>query len=136
VWLVDLAGIVDAELVPSLVMQALGARQSGEVAVIDVLRYRLRSAELLLVLDNCEHLLGACNDLAVTLLGSAPGLRVLATSREPLGVPGEAVYAVPPLEVPTGDRACRRAHQRAVGGGDRGAPGRQVPVPGLAAAGG
>jgi predicted ATPase len=82
-------------------MQALGARQSGEVAVIDVLRYRLRSAQLLLVLDNCEHLLGACNDLAVTLLGSAPGLRVLATSREPLGVPGEAVYAVPPLEVPT-----------------------------------
>jgi predicted ATPase/transcriptional regulator with XRE-family HTH domain len=99
VWLADLAGIADAELVPSLVMQVLGVRQSGEVAVIDALCYRLRSAELLLVLDNCEHLLGACSDLAVTLLGSAPGLRVLATSREPLGVPGEAVYPVPPLEV-------------------------------------
>ena len=101
VWLADLAGVADARLVPSLVMQALGVRQSGEVAVIDALGYRLRSAELLLVLDNCEHVLGACADLAVTLLGSAPGLRVLATSREPLGVPGEAVYPVPPLAVPT-----------------------------------
>jgi predicted ATPase/DNA-binding SARP family transcriptional activator len=100
VWLTDLAGLADVGLVPSLVMQALGVRQSGEVAAVDALRYRLRSAELLLVLDNCEHLLGGCAELAVTLLGGAPGLRVLATSREPLGVPGEAVYRVPPLAVP------------------------------------
>jgi predicted ATPase/DNA-binding SARP family transcriptional activator len=99
-WLADLVGIADARLVPSLVMQALGVRQSGEMAVLEALVYRLRSAELLLVLDNCEHLLGACADLAVTLLGSCPGLRVLATSREPLGVPGEGVYPVPPLAVP------------------------------------
>jgi len=52
VWLADLAGIADAELAPSLVMQTLGVRQSGELAVIDALCYRLRSAELLLVLDN------------------------------------------------------------------------------------
>src|SRR5262249_60839077 len=58
------------------------------------------SAELLLVLDNCEHLLGACADLAAALLGACPGLRVLATSREPLGVPGETVFLVPPLAVP------------------------------------
>ena len=143
-------------------------RQSGEVPVMEALRCRLRSAELLLVLDNCEHLLGACADLAAALLGSCPGLRVLVTSREPLGVPGEAVYVVPPLAVPpetadaqalagaaavrlflargasarpgagagagggggpdlpragraaAGDRAGRRARQRAVGGGDRG----------------
>jgi predicted ATPase/DNA-binding SARP family transcriptional activator len=100
VWLAELAGLADAELVPSIVMQALGVRQSGEVAVLEALRYRLRSAKLLLVLDNCEHLLGACADLAVALLGSCPGLRVLATSREPLGVPGEAVYPLPPLAVP------------------------------------
>jgi tetratricopeptide (TPR) repeat protein len=68
--------------------------------VIEALRYRLHSAELLLVLDNCEHLLGACSALAEALLGSSPGLRVLATSREPLGVPGEAVFAVPPLADP------------------------------------
>ena len=100
VWLAGLAGMADAGLVPSLVMQALGVRQSGEVPVLEALRWRLRSAELLLVLDNCEHLLGACADLAAGLLGSCPGLRVLATSREPLGVPGEAVYLVPPLAVP------------------------------------
>src|SRR5205807_1959142 len=100
VWLADLTGIAEAKLVPSLVMQALGVRQSGEVAAVDALRYRLRSAELLLVLDNCEHLLGACAELAVTLLGGTRGLRVLATSREPLGVPGEAVYPLPQLAVP------------------------------------
>ena len=99
-WLADLTGIAEAKLVPSLVMQALGVRQSGEVTAVEALVYRLRPAELLLVLDNCEHLLGACADLAVTLLGSCPGLRVLATSREPLGVPGEAVHPVPPLGVP------------------------------------
>jgi len=100
VWLADLAGLADAELVPSVVMAALGVRQSGEAPVMEALRWRLRSAELLLVLDNCEHLLGGCADLAAALLGSCPGLRVLATSREPLGVPGEAVYLVPPLAVP------------------------------------
>ena len=100
VWLAELAGLADAGLVPSVVMEALGVRQSGEVAVLEALRYRLRSAELLLVLDNCEHLLGGCADLAVALLGSCPGLRVLATSREPLGVAGEAVYPLPPLAVP------------------------------------
>ena len=81
-------------------MEALGVRQTGEMPVIEALRYRLRSAELLLVLDNCEHLLGACAELAAALLGGSPGLRVLATSREPLGVPGEAVFPVPPLAVP------------------------------------
>jgi predicted ATPase/DNA-binding SARP family transcriptional activator len=100
VWLAELAGIAEAELVPSVVMAALGVRQSGEVAVMEALRYRLRSAELLLMLDNCEHLVDACAGLAVALLGSCPGLRVLATSREVLGVPGEAVYVVPPLPVP------------------------------------
>src|SRR5262249_27151312 len=79
---------------------ALGVRQTSEMPPMEALRYRLRPAELLLVLDNCEHLPGACADLAIALLGTCPGLRVLATSREPLGVPGEAVYPVPPLAVP------------------------------------
>jgi predicted ATPase/DNA-binding SARP family transcriptional activator len=100
VWLADLAGVTDPVLVPSRVMEALGVRQTGDLPVIEALRYRLRSAELLLVLDNCEHLLDACARLAEDLLGSSPGLRVLATSREALGVPGEAVFMVPPLGVP------------------------------------
>jgi predicted ATPase len=99
-WLAGLADIADPGLMAPLVMEALGVRQTGDVAVIEALRYRLRAAELLLVLDNCEHLLGACADLAVVMLGSAPGLHILATSREPLGVAGEAIYPVPPLAVP------------------------------------
>ena len=99
-WLADLAGVTDPELVPSRVMEGLGVRQTGDLPVIEALRYRLRSAQLLLVLDNCEHLLDPCTQLAGDLLGSSPGLRVLATSREALGVPGEAVFVVPPLGVP------------------------------------
>jgi predicted ATPase/DNA-binding SARP family transcriptional activator len=112
VWLAWLAGIAGAELVAPRVMEALGVRQAGDLPVIDALLYRLRPAELLLVLDNCEHLLDACAGLTGTLLAGAPGLRVLATSREPLGVPGEAVYLVPPLEVPP-DSAGAQALARA-----------------------
>ena len=134
VWLAELAGIAEPELVPSVVMAALGVRQSGEVAVMEALRYRLRSAELLLVLDNCEHLVDACAGLAAALLGSCPGLRVLATSREVLGVPGEAVYVVPPLPVPpqsSDAEALRRAaavRLFEVRGRSAAGPGAAVPV--------
>ncbi len=100
VWLAELAGIADPGLVAVQVMQALGVREQGDVPVLDALIYRLRSAELLLVLDNCEHLLDSCAHLAGALLRAAPGLRVLATSREPLGIPGEANYPVQPLDLP------------------------------------
>jgi predicted ATPase len=97
VWLADLAGVTSGGLVTVQVMEALGVRQAGDVPVMEALHYRLRSAELLLVIDNCEHLLDACAELAGALLRGSPGLRVLATSREPLGVPGEVTYLVRPL---------------------------------------
>ena len=97
VWLAELAGVADTGLVAGQVMQALGVRQQGDVPVLDALVYRLQSAELLLVLDNCEHLLDACAELTGALLRASPGLRVLATSREPLGVPGEVTCPVRPL---------------------------------------
>ena len=100
VWLADLASVADPGLVAAQVMEALGVRQAGDVPVIEALRVRLRSADLLLVLDNCEHLVDACATLAGELLRSSPGLRVLATSREPLGVAGEVTYAVRPLDLP------------------------------------
>jgi predicted ATPase/class 3 adenylate cyclase len=99
-WLADLSGINEVELVRSVVMEALGVRQEAGVPVLEALLYRLRSAQLLLVLDNCEHLLDECAGLVGELLGYSPGLHVLATSREPLAVPGEVAYRVAPLQVP------------------------------------
>ena len=100
VWLAELAGIADPGLVAVQVMEALGVRQEGDVPVTEALGYRLRSAELLLVLDNCEHLLDSCAALAAALLRGSPGLRVLATSREPLGILGEVAWPVRPLALP------------------------------------
>jgi predicted ATPase/DNA-binding SARP family transcriptional activator len=101
VWLADLAGVRSPGLVPVQVMEALGARQEAGVPVLEALRFRLRAADLLLVLDNCEHLLDACTELTGALLRASPRLRVLATSREQLGVPGEVIYTVQPLAVPS-----------------------------------
>jgi predicted ATPase/DNA-binding SARP family transcriptional activator/class 3 adenylate cyclase len=113
VWLAELAGIADPGLVAVQVMGALGVRQQGDVPVLDALIWRLRSAELLLVLDNCEHLLDACAQLAGALLRAAPGLRVLATSREPLGLPGEVIFPVRPLGLPPQTADARDAEQAA-----------------------
>jgi predicted ATPase/DNA-binding SARP family transcriptional activator len=100
VWLAELAGVADPEQIGVQAMEALGVRQQGGVPVLEALVHRLRSAELLLVLDNCEHLLEACAQLAGALLRASPGLRVLATSREPLGIPGEVACSVRPLDLP------------------------------------
>ena len=113
VWLAELAGIADPGLVAAQVMRALGVRQQGDMPVLEALIWRLRSAELLLILDNCEHLLNACAGLAIALLRAAPGLRVLATSREPLGIPGEATYPVRPLDLPPQTADAREAGQAA-----------------------
>ena len=113
VWLAELAGVAEPALVAAQVMTALGVRQAGDVPVLDALIYRLRSAELLLVLDNCEHLLEACAALAGALLRAAPGLRVLATSRELLGIPGEVTYPVRPLDLPPQTADAQQAGQAA-----------------------
>jgi DNA-binding SARP family transcriptional activator len=113
VWLAELAGVADPGLVGVQVMGALGVRQAGEVPVLEALIYRLRSAHLLLILDNCEHLLDACAQLAAVLLRAAPGLRVLATSREPLGISGEVACPVRPLEVPPEQADMQQAGQAA-----------------------
>jgi predicted ATPase/DNA-binding SARP family transcriptional activator len=106
VWLVELAGLADSTLLAEVVAAALGLVEEagGPDATPPAPTERLAGFAadkvLLLVLDNCEHLVGACAELAQRLLRAGPAVRVLATSREVLGVPGEVVWPVPPLAVP------------------------------------
>ena len=100
VWLVELASLSDPELVPQAVASVVGVREAPGTPLVDSLCFHLGSREVLLVLDNCEHLVGACASLAEPLLHSCPNLRILGTSREALGVSGECLFAVPPLSLP------------------------------------
>ena len=97
---VDLAALADPDLVPQTVAAQLGVREQPGRPVLATLVDALRRAPLLMILDNCEHLVGACARLADTLLRSCPELRILATSREPLDVAGEVVWRVPSLSLP------------------------------------
>ncbi|MFI9643438.1 BTAD domain-containing putative transcriptional regulator [Micromonospora sp. NPDC051925] len=97
---VDLTGTSDPELLGSMLAATLGLPQRPDLGPLDLLTRHLRPLRLLLVLDNCEHLVDAAAALVESLLTTCPGLRVLATSREALGVPGELAWPVPPLSAP------------------------------------
>jgi predicted ATPase/transcriptional regulator with XRE-family HTH domain len=99
-WLVELAGLADPSLVPGEVARAVGLRDFQARHVTNMLTEYLRPKHLLLVLDNCEHLVAACAALVAHLLRTCPYLHVLATSREPLAIAGEITWRVPPLELP------------------------------------
>jgi predicted ATPase/class 3 adenylate cyclase len=100
VWLVELAPLADPTLVPHAVAAALGVREQPGRSILDILVDALRAKSLLLFLDNCEHLIDACAHLVETLLRAAPSLRILASSREALGIAGETAYRVPSLPLP------------------------------------
>ena len=99
-WLVELASVAQASLVPRTVTEALGLRELDGRQPIQALAEWLHGQQVLLVLDNCEHLVTACAELAEHLLQTVPRLTILATSREPLGLPGETTYPVPALSLP------------------------------------
>ncbi|HUR04563.1 MAG TPA: BTAD domain-containing putative transcriptional regulator, partial [Nonomuraea sp.] len=104
IWLADLAPTSDATDLPQTILTALGIRghaSAGEP--IDRLTAALRTRDALLVLDNCEHLIGPAATLTDHLLGTCPHLRILATSREPLAITGEALWPVEPLTLPPED---------------------------------
>jgi predicted ATPase/DNA-binding CsgD family transcriptional regulator len=100
VWLVELASLADPSLVPQAVASTLGVREQPGRSLSETLSEYLLSKKVLLVLDNCEHLIEACAELAEALLRSCPELRVLATSREALGITGEVAWLVPSLSLP------------------------------------
>ena len=109
VWFVDLAPVADPALVPSSVAAALGVPEQPGRPLADTLAAYLRTSRPLLVLDNCEHLRAACQALADRLLRASETVRVLATSREALGVAGEITYRVPPLQFPAARHAASAA---------------------------
>ncbi|OKH84247.1 hypothetical protein EB75_05530 [Mycobacterium sp. ST-F2] len=99
VWYVDLAPLTNPDAVPATAARALGLPDQPGRSTIDTLLRFVRGRRLLLVVDNCEHVLDASAGLVTALLGAAPAVTILATSREPLGVPGEVVWQVPSLSL-------------------------------------
>jgi predicted ATPase/DNA-binding CsgD family transcriptional regulator len=102
-WLVELAEVRDGALVTNSVLAALDLRDQAGANPTEILGTYLQDRQLLLVLDNCEHLLDAAAQLVTEVLRSAPGVRVVTTSREPLQVSGEHVVPIPPLQLPMSD---------------------------------
>ncbi|QFR03094.1 AAA family ATPase [Streptomyces phaeolivaceus] len=111
VWLVDLAPVRDPSTVADATAVALGVPDRSARSTVDQLTRHLSGRRTLIVLDNCEHLIHACAELADTLLSAAAGLRILATSRQSLGIVGEHTLVVPPLSVP--DEAIELLRDRA-----------------------
>jgi predicted ATPase/DNA-binding SARP family transcriptional activator len=103
VWLVDLGAVSGNEGLPTAVAAALNLSPRDGQSLLDAVRTHLRQKDVLLVLDNCEHLVDACAHLVNTLLQESAGLRILATSREKLKVEGEIAWSVPPLGLPSGN---------------------------------
>jgi predicted ATPase/class 3 adenylate cyclase/DNA-binding CsgD family transcriptional regulator len=99
VWYVDLAPISDPEVVPVAVTRALGLPDQAGRSTMDTLTRVVAGRHVLIVMDNCEHLIEACASLAVALLGACPAVTILATSREPIRVAGEVAWGVPSLSM-------------------------------------
>lgn len=101
IWFVELAPLSDSALVTWSIATVLGIQEQSERPILNTLLDFLQNKSLLLILDNCEHLLGACAELSETILRACPNVKVLASSREPLGIAGEISYRVPSLSLPS-----------------------------------
>ena len=100
VWLAELAAVLDEDAVAPAVCETLGIPAQPGRPALEVLTDALAPQDMLIVLDNCEHLIGACAKTADAILRRCPKVRLMATSREPLGIGGETIYRVPPLSLP------------------------------------
>jgi predicted ATPase len=99
-WLVELAAITDGQAVPQAIARALGIVSQPNRPALEALLDALSVQRVLVILDNCEHLVGTCATVAAAILGHCTGVHVVATSREPLGVSGENIYRVPSMSLP------------------------------------
>jgi len=120
IWLVELGPLQDQALVPHQLAEALKIHEEPNEPIAETLIRALLHRDVLLVLDNCEHVIAACAHLTEHLLKSCPSLTIVATSREQLGIPGEVVFLVPPLPQPEAaalfvERALRARPETALG---------------------
>lgn len=104
VWFIDLAPLTDPSLIPQTIASIFELREGGSLPSINPLKDYLRTKQLLLLLDNCEHLIQACAELCDTLLHTCPDVKILATSREVLNIAGETFFRVPSLALPDHDQ--------------------------------
>jgi len=104
VWFVELAPLNDPSLVEQIIVSTLIIPERQGLSTLKRLKDFLRSKKLLLVMDNCEHLITACAEIVDTVLSNSPGVKILATSREPLGISGEMIWQVSPLSPPDIDQ--------------------------------
>jgi predicted ATPase len=100
VWWIELAALTDPSLVPQAMAHVLGVQGSPHRPMVEMLTLFIRDKRLLMVLDTCEHLVKACAELAEKLLLACPNLKIIATSQEPLKLPGEIACRVPNLRMP------------------------------------
>lgn len=105
VWFVELAALSDPQLVPQAVASVLGVKEAPGATLLEALARFVRDRKLLIVLDNCEHLVQACAELAKRLLQAGPQVRLLASTRDALRIAGETVFQVAPLPPPARDEA-------------------------------
>ncbi len=117
VWAVELAALSEPELVPQAVAEALGVREEASRSLTQTLGAHLKEKRLLLLLDNCEHLLDAAARLADALLRAGREVKIVATSREPLNIVGEQTYRVPSLSLPPEVESWRLRVERPDGAG-------------------
>jgi predicted ATPase/DNA-binding SARP family transcriptional activator len=115
VWLVELGGLSNAALVPQAIAGAIGLQDRSKRPMLETLSEYMQSKRILILLDNCEHLITACATVAENLLRRCPGLRILATSREALNIPGETTWLVPSLSMPDLQEISGSGEQRARG---------------------
>ena len=111
VWLAELASLSEPELLPQTVAAVFGLVAQSDIPASEMLVNFLRTKTLLLVLDNCEHLLNACALLADRLLKNCPRLKIITTSREALGIMGEVTYRVPSLQLLDGEQAIEKIRE-------------------------
>ena len=103
VWLVELAPVTDPDLIAQTILDTLGIKEEPGRSALETVAASIGEKRLLLILDNCEHLIAGAAGVAASLLAQCPNLKILATSREILGVPGEQPFAVQPLAIPLPD---------------------------------